>query len=49
MNCPKCQGLVGNEFVATQEGKGFSLYCIICGWRPTRAPYRATSSTKKRA
>lgn len=48
MNCPKCQGLVGNEFVATHEGKYFSLYCIICGWRPTRAPHRSASSTKKR-
>ena len=40
MSCPKCQGMVREEFVATYEGKCFSEYCILCGWRPTRAPHR---------
>lgn len=41
MRCPKCQGMVGREFVATEQGKCFMPYCILCGWRPTRAPHRS--------
>lgn len=41
MHCPKCQGMVREEFVATYEGKGLSPYCIQCGWRPTRSPHRS--------
>ncbi|WP_168058450.1 hypothetical protein [Candidatus Manganitrophus noduliformans] len=40
MSCPKCQGMVGREFIATYEGKCFMPYCVNCGWRPTRAPHR---------
>jgi hypothetical protein len=48
MYCPKCQGMVGREFVATQQGACFMPYCIFCGWRPTRAPHPSLRRRERR-